>query len=393
MGNVVVGYAGYLGKTFWPANLCVYYPLGGTPAGMVVCSGLLVLGISALVWRHRAHRHYLVFGWLWYLVTLLPVIGLVQVSGQAMADRYTYVPLLGVFVMIVWSATAWFQSKSARGAMPAGLAGAVCLACLVATSFQLQYWRNGVELFAHCVDVTSDNFLAHHNLAVALSARGHKEEAVVQDAESLRLYPNNAKGHYNMAMDLTDLGRVPEAIEHYLEAARLRLRDAGTRINVGVLLAQQGKLSEALEQFLAAVKSEPGNAQGHLNLANALRQQGQAEVAFGHYRAAIRLAPEWPEALNRFACILATDKVARFRDGATAVRLAEAANRLTAQSHPVFLNTLAAAYAEAGRFQEAVAAEQLALEKALDAGQRRLSPQIENCLNLYRAGKPYHEAQ
>src|SRR6185369_2300900 len=226
--------------------------------GLAIGSGLVLLAISLLVWRARTERHYLAVGWLWYVIMLLPVIGLVQVSGQAMADRYTYVPLVGIFIMIVWSVTPWFEGLTASRSMKAALVCAVLAACLVGTAAQLRHWRNGVWLFAHCVEVTPHSFLAHHNLGCALSARGHKTEAVAEFTESLRLYPNSAKAHYSLAQDLADLGKTSEAV-------RLRPRDALTQLNWGVLLAQEGRLDEAAEHFTAAIKLEPENASAHLN--------------------------------------------------------------------------------------------------------------------------------
>jgi tetratricopeptide (TPR) repeat protein len=209
--------------------------------------------------------------------------------------------------------------------------------------------------------------------------------------ESLRLYPNNAKGHYTLALDLTELGRNSEAMAHYSEAARLRPRDAMMLLNFGALLAEQGQLDKAVERFEAALELEPGNAQAHLNLGNAFNQQGRVAEALKHYRTAVRLAPTWPDGLNRLACVLATDRDSRIRDGASAVRFAETANRLTERRQPVLLNTLAAAYAEAGRFDEAVATEQRALELASASNLKGLAPQIQTCLQLYQAGKPFHQ--
>jgi Flp pilus assembly protein TadD len=148
-----------------------------------------------------------------------------------------------------------------------------------------------------------------------------------------------------------------------------------------------------MDQFLAALKVEPENALAHLNLANALNQQGRTAEAIGHYRVALELDAAWPEALNRLACVLATHQDARFRDGARAVRLAEKANELTDHSQPALLNTLAAAYAEAGRFDQAVATEQRALQITLASAHRGLSPQIRNCLLLYQSGRPYRAGQ
>ena len=394
LSNAVVSYAGYLGKMLWPVDLCAFYPLPGEISkGLLVCSALVLVGISLFVWRSRKNRQYLSAGWLWYLLTLLPVIGLVQVGGQAMADRYTYVPLLGIFIMMVWGIAPFFEAWSARQSVKTGLVSGLLLSCLLATGFQIQEWRNGVRLFVRCLEVTPNSFLVHHNLGVALSARGHKSEAIAQFRESLRLYTNNFKSHFTLAQELTESGETAEAIGHFAEAARLRPRDASVRVKLGVLLAQQGQIPEATDQFIAALKVEPENALAHLNLANALNQQGRTADAIGHYRVAIELDPAWTEALNRLACVLATHQDARFRDGVRAVRLAEKANDLTDHLQPALLNTLAAAYAEAGRFEEAVATEQRALQITLASAHQGLSPQIQNCLLLYQSGKPYRSGQ
>jgi len=394
LGNTVMGYAGYLQKMLFPVNLCAYYPLTGVISPIpAVCSSLVLIGVSLLVWRLGKVRRYLTVGWLWYLVMLLPVIGFVQVSGQAMADRYTYVPLVGMFIMIVWSLTPWIEGWNARAPIKVALIGAVFLSCLLGTAAQLRYWRNGVWLFTRCLEVAPNNYLVRHNLGCALSARGHKAEAAAEFTESLRCYPNNAMAHYCLALDLTDLGQTSEALAHYSEAARLRPRDASTQLNWGVLLAQQGHVSEAIEHFVAAIKFEPDNPSARLNLANALNQQGRTADALVQYRTTLKLAPAWPQALNRLAFVLATHQEERFRDGAMAVRLAEAANKLTAETQPALMNTLAAAYAEAGHFDKAVAAGQRARQLALNSSQNALIPQIENCLQFYKAGKPYHEEQ
>jgi tetratricopeptide (TPR) repeat protein len=192
---------------------------------------------------------------------------------------------------------------------------------------------------------------------------------------------------------LANLGQTSEAIAHYREAKRLKPGDPLILLNFAILLAEKRQLSDAIEQFMAVLKVAPLDCQARLNLAQALKQQGQTPQALIQYRTALHLAPTWPEALHRFALVLATHHDARFRDGPTAVRLAETANELTHQNNVLCLNTLAAAYAEVSRFDEAVATEQQALDLALASGRKGLTPQIENSLLLYKARKPYHEGE
>jgi len=390
--NATISYAEYLSKMLWPANLCIYYPLARTIPWWLPCASfLLLVGISLLVWRLRSGRPWLGMGWLWYLVTLLPVIGLVQVGGQAMADRYTYVPLLGIFIMIVWSLAPLVEAWNARPRLKIAVVGSVLLCCLACSSGQLQYWRDSVSLFAHCTEVTENNWMAHHDLGAGLLARGDNEDAVPQFEESLRIRPGNPLSHMCLGMALSGLGHTSEAISHYREAQRLKPSDPLNPINLGALLAEQGQVSEAIEEFMAALKVAPLDCNARLNLAQAIKNQGHTPEALIQYRTTVHLAPTWPDALNRLALVLATHSDARFRDGVSAVGLAEKANQLTHQTNVVVLNTLAAAYAEAGRFDEAIAAQQHALDLALASGRKGLKPQIENALQLFKLHKPYHE--
>ena len=393
LANAVTAYTGYVVKTLWPANLAVYYPLPQEfSAGITIASGLVLAGISFVVWRQWEQRRYLAVGWLWYLVTLLPVAGLVQVGGQAMADRYTYVPLMGVFIMLVWIAADACQTGWVSQPMKVAVTGAALLVCLVGTAVQLQYWRNGVRLFARSLEVTSSHFLVRHNLGVALSLRGHKTEAIAQFNESLRLNPRYAKAHYNLGMALADTGQVTPAAAHFAEVTRLTPTDAAAHNSLGALLAQQGRYAEATQRFLAALKLQPDNPRSHFNLAKALLQQGQTAAAIAHYRVAVELEPAWPAALNSLAQVLATHPDRRFRDGATAVRLAEKANQLTRDPQPVLLNTLAAAYAEAGQFAAAQRMAEQALRITQDTGQQALAAQIRRGLDCYRAGKTVEQS-
>ena len=393
IANAVASYSGYLSKMFWPVDLCAYYPMEPISAGLLICSALVLAGLTWLVWRGRYARPYLAFGWLWYLVTLLPVIGLLQVGAQAMADRYTYVPLLGIFILIVWSAAPFIEAWSTAFSRKLAIAGGILVMCLVGTGFQLQHWRNGVRLFVRCIEIAPNCSLAHHNLGFALSVRGQSEEAVAQFEESLRGDPNDPLGHYCLAQNVANLGQTSEAITHYSEALRLKPRYPSAHLKLGVLLAQEGRAADAIPHFISALKDGSANASAHVNLAIALDEQGQTDYALRHYRTAVEMEPLWPEALARLARFLATHQDPRVRDGTTAVRLAEAANQLTAHSQAALLNDLAAAYAESGRFEDAVATERRAMRLVSNSSHKELAQQIQNCLELYEERKPYHRGQ
>ena len=267
----------------------------------------------------------------------------------------------------------------------------VLLCPLACSAGQLQYWRDSVSLFARCTEVTENNWLAHHDLGAGLLALGHYEDAALQFEESLRIRPRNPLSHMCLAMALSSLGHASEAMSHYREAKRLNPSEPLNPLNLGVLLAEQGQLPEAIEEFMAALKVAPLDCNARLDLAQALKNQGHTPEALIQYRTAVHLAPAWPDALNRLALVLATHRDPRFRDGVRAVGLAEKADELTHQTNVVVLNTLAAAYAEAGRFDEAIAAQQHALDLALASGRKGLKPQIENALQLFKLRKPYHE--
>ena len=390
--NATAAYVGYLAKMIWPVDLAVLYPLPPSlPIGQVIASAAALLAITAaVVWRKD--RPFLTVGWLWYLGTLVPVIGLIQVGGQAMADRYSYVPFIGVFIMVAWTGTGcvarWPKCRPAL----AVLAGLALLGCILQTGLHLRTWRNSITLFQQTLRVTQNNILAHNNLAAALNRAGSIDEALAHYRESVRLDPDFKLGHYNLAINLTVAGRLDEAMAHWSNVVRLRM-DTAEKLNVfGVTLAQQGYVQEAVAQFSGALRRDPNYPKAHYNLGFALAGIGRSAEAIAQYRAAVRLEPEWPDALQSLAWILATHEDAEFRNGAEAVELAERLCRLTRQENPAHLDTLAAAYAEAGRFSEAAATARKAAELARKAELKELPAQIEKRLQLFDSGQPYREA-
>lgn len=221
--NTLISYCRYLGKLCWPTDLAVFYPHPGQwPMAKVFLAGGLILGISGLLFVQRRRYPFLLMGWLWFCGTLVPVIGLVQVGGQAIADRYSYIPSLGVLLLAVWGAAELTTRWPNRRTMLAVTTTTVLAACALATHFQLKHWKDGLTLFSHATAVTRNNALAECNLGNALGARGHRKEAIPHLQEALRLYPTYAEAHVNFGVALVEEGSTDEGIKHYRAAIQVR---------------------------------------------------------------------------------------------------------------------------------------------------------------------------
>ncbi len=291
--NAIVAYVDYLWKTIWPVNLVVFYPhpADDFPAWRVLAAALFLAAVTALVLWHHRRRPYLVTGWFWYLGTLVPAIGLVQVGVQAMADRYTYIPLVGIFILAAWGLpasrlTSPWQRKVAVGA------GALLLAALMTLTWvQTTYWRDGQTLFGHALAVSKDNWLAHNNLGSTYSKLGRADEALGHFKEALRLRPHFPEANHNMAHMVAMSGKLDEAREYFRKAIRLKPDYAEAHNGLGAVFFQQGKLEEALEHFQEAVKREPDYAAAHFNIGVVLERMGKLEEAVLEYRTTLRLNP------------------------------------------------------------------------------------------------------
>jgi hypothetical protein len=271
IANALVSYVAYMGKMVWPRNLAVFYPHPGNsvPWWQLTGAALFLICVSVAFIRAARRHPYLVVGWLWYLGTLMPAIGLVQSGDQAMADRFTYVPLIGLFIVITWGASELVKTWRHRGMILAVTASTLLLAFAMCSSLQLRYWKNNITLFTHALNVTENNFLAHNNLGSALARQGRYEEATAHFMETLRISPNHVPAHYNLGLALAKQGKLDEAIAHYSHALRLRPNYPEALNGLGVALARQGKLEEAIAYFTAALQVEPDYipARGNLNLA------------------------------------------------------------------------------------------------------------------------------
>ena len=301
VANALLSAVSYLGKTFWPSALAVFYPYPdglALSSGVVVGSALLLAGATTVALRLARRAPFLAFGWLWYLGTLVPVIGLVQVGGQAMADRYTYVPLIGIFVAIAWTLAEIGDASAPLRFAAAGFAAASLAALVVVTRLQVGYWAGDVPLFRHALEVTSNNWLARNNLGRGLFAEGRTEEAIAQYEEALRISPGYADARYNLGLAFGRIGKNSEAIEQFEQALRFKPNFPEARNNLGGVLAESGRLDAAMEQYELAIRLDPQNAEAPYNLGNALFALGHLDAAIDQYRRSLALRPERADAHN-----------------------------------------------------------------------------------------------
>ncbi|MCG6917595.1 MAG: tetratricopeptide repeat protein [Deltaproteobacteria bacterium] len=307
IANALLSYLLYITKMIWPQNLAVLYPHPGQslPMWQAAGAGLLLLVISIVVIRAGRRYPYLPVGWLWYLGTLVPVIGLVQVGSQAMADRYTYVALIGLFVIIAWGVTdllgSWQYSK------PALILAATSLlsVLMVCSFFQVSHWKNSLTLFEHTLRATSNNSQIHNNLANVLTQQGKIQEAISHYTKALEINPNYGEAHINLGAVLAYEGKLEEAIKHYSLALQLKPNSPELHNNLGVALCNRGDIPGAIDHYLAAVQLKPDYAEAYNNLGNALAQQDKLAEAEVYYSKALMIRADYPEAHNNLGVALA----------------------------------------------------------------------------------------
>ncbi len=295
--NAVVAYAVYLGKTLWPVHLAVFYPhpRQALPAWQVLGAVLLLAGITLLAVRTARRWPYLLVGWLWFLGTLVPVIGLVQVGAQALADRYMYVPLIGLFVAIAWALADVLRYRWELRGVLFLLVGLVLAGCGVLTLVQLRSWRNSVTLWEHALQVTDDNYVAHNNLGVLLALDPRQaNRALEQFDKAIQIKPDFVAALVNRAAELRKRGRLKEAEQDAREALKAQPEDAAAHNTLAVLLATQGEFAAAEREFQTALRLDPENAQAHVNFGMLLEHRGRYQEAADHYAEAARLRPGEP---------------------------------------------------------------------------------------------------
>jgi protein O-mannosyl-transferase len=403
--NAVTSYVIYAWKTLWPAHLAVFYPHPNDTLafGQVAGAMVFLVAVTAAAIVCRSRRPYLLTGWFWYLVMLVPVIGLVQVGEQGYADRYTYLPHIGLFMVMVWFAgdVVTVRRSRLRLAVTSAIAVLIILGLAWVAFIQASYWRNSETLWTHALAVTSDNDVAHNNLGYLCADRGDMDKALSHFESAARIRSGKRDPHYDLAsafvqMNLGDAlarkGRSDEAMVHYQEAIRLQPNYGDAYYNRGSVLFAQGRIDEAIADWEKALQIQPNDADAHTGLGNAFLQKGSPRDAIAHYETALALAPEDPHSRNNIAWVLATASDASIRDGARALGVAQQAVQLSAGREPRFLRTLAAAYAESGRFSEALAVAQQAAMIASMQGKTDMANKLEKDAVLYRGGLPLRDA-
>jgi Tfp pilus assembly protein PilF len=497
IANAMVSYGRYLAKTFWPSKLAVFYPyerLNWESAEVLAALVVMVMVTAAALWVWKSKPYWPV-GWFWFVGVLVPVIGIVQVGKQAFADRYMYLPHIGLFIAITWGVA----EMMARAHWPRwagfGISSVVLAIATFMTSHQLAYWRDTKSLFQHTVAATSRNHVAYtviacelvqsnqlaeateacrlalqysqcypeaYNTLGAIYARQERfEEALanykkalecdpnyaepcygmasvylkqkdyaqaeLQAREALRRTPMHIASMYSLAMALHNEGKLDEAADYYGRlikmhpnlfsphrflgnvlatkgqtdgaiaqyriAAKIRPEDGETHAVLGVMLMEKNQVDEAAKEFLQATRVQPTNAVANYQLALIYQSRKETQKAIDYYHRTLHAQPDFVEALNNLAWLLAANHDSAIRNGTEAAGLAERACKLTDYKTPVFIGTLAAAYAEAGRFAEAVTTAEKARDLALAVGQKETAERNAELLELYRAGHPYHEAE
>jgi len=471
VANGLVTYAIYLRQMIWPVGLAVFYPHPGDQLpvweiGLAIVL-LVLMSAAAIALRHK--RPYLLTGCFWYLVMLLPVIGLIQVGSQAHADRYTYLPQIGLYLLLAWAITDALTSRFATGRIRRGglqrrivavTASLAIIALAWCAHVQASHWRNGESLWGHALAVTSGNFMAHDglgqclanrgrldeaidqfqralniapgypeietNLILALTRKGRTDEAITHLQTLLKEYPNNAQAHYDLGNALLRKGNSQGAIAAYEKTLSIQARYPAAHYNLGIALDQNGQIDEAIAHYREAVQEQPNYPKAYYLLGNDLLHKGRVDDAIAAYEQALKSRPTYPDAenniglallqkgrpseaiahwrnalagqsdsvdsLNNLAWVLATFPESWIRDRKQALALAERANQLSGDNNPAILRTLAAAYAENGRFTEAKVTAERGLQLANTQENLALANIFEGDLAHYRINTPVRTA-
>jgi len=359
IANMFVSYIRYIGKTIWPSGLAVLYPhphINLLEARAVVYALLFVL-ITVISIDICRRRRYIAVGWLWYVGTLVPVAGLVQVGSQGMADRYTYIPMVGLLIVAGWGVKDLVANRPRWKVVAAALAVVVLASAVILTRMQVKHWQNSITLFEYALKVTENNAGAETSYGGALAEAGRFDEAELHLSNAVRLNPTAPKAHNHLGNVLLNEGKLNEAIEHLNEALRITPDQAAVYVNLSIAYTKLGKYEQAIQNWTRAVELEP-------TIADILKN------------------PAW---------LLATAGNVSAQDADRAIEFARRACELAGYKEPELLDTLAAAYAAAGRFEDAVRTAQQAIDAAKAGGREDLAGEIKNRMELYKTGQRYRQ--
>jgi protein O-mannosyl-transferase len=392
LANIPVAYVRYLGKIFWPSGLAVFYGIEHWNLYQVAGAVFLLGCITVWVVRQRRARPYLAVGWFWFLGMLVPTIGLVQVGHQSMADRYSYLPSVGISLMVAWGLCDW-AARRPRLLQAVGVAGALALAaCAVLTPRQIVFWKNPDALFARAAEFSDQDCVTCYNIGCMVMEQGNFARAARCFERALKVAgkgapkPFLARAQNDLGCALLEQGRVPGAISNFESALVLQPAYPQAYYNMGRAFLTNGQPDVAVDCFQHALALDSSVADIHYKLANALVQLGRSAAAIAEYSQTLRLRPGMDEAANNLAWLLATCSDRSLRDGAKAVALARQASEHSGDQNPVILGTLAAAYAETGQRSEALATAQRARQLALAQNNLVLARVLESQVRQYQEG-------
>ncbi len=407
--TALMGYARYLGKMFWPANFSALYPYPDFwPVSQLLCAAALIFGMSFLAFVLRQQRPYLLVGWLWYLGTLVPVIGLIPLGWQSMSNRYTYIPMVGILVLLVWAIDDLSKQWRQRTILITTVVALVMCVCILRTRGEIVYWKNSETLWRRAVAVTKNNYAAHWCLGNILY-QTNPDEALAEFQKCVITYPDLAdaqRGQAGLAFLLESAGHFSDAVVHYEKAILLEPQNSWAYHGLGRTLFIMNRASDAIPPLLKAVEIEPQNAGYKDDLGSALFSSDRETDAVSNFLATARSDPagfgDFLEAvqfdanhvalINNLAWSFATNPDPKLRNGEYAVRLATRACEITGFQTTIFVGTLAAAYAEDSRFDDAISTAQLACSLASAAGQPELLNKNQDLLELFHSHQPYHES-
>ena len=406
LGNAAISFVRYLGLMFSPNELAVLYPYPRMTDGRVWSGGqilgavVLLLLVTALVFRLRTSHRFLIVGWLWFLGTLVPVIGVVQVGVQSIADRYTYLPLIGGFIMLAWTVREASRVRAWLKFLLQMMSIAILVLCGIGAWKQVGYWKDSETLFLRTLDVTTDNWMIHNNLGVSYGKSENHRGAAFHFTRVMEIRPDDELAQRNLIYSVqrmreqgeTELADLYSAIARALELAREEPGNPDWLFNLGIYFARLDEPERAIANFKEALKENPRDIEAHLRIGAVHQKSGDPTDALEWYRRALRIDSESLSALNTIAWVLATHPRDDVRDGSESIRLAERARIMTENLNPLILLILAAAYAESTRFDDAKTMAQKALDLARQHENTTLVERAQRALASFEAHEPLRDA-
>jgi tetratricopeptide (TPR) repeat protein len=423
IANMFISYTRYIGKTIWPSRLAVFYPSLPVNFMVVICCTLLFILMTVFSIYIIRRRKYIAVGWLWYVGTLVPMIGLVQVGMQTMANRYMYISILGLLIIAAWSVKDFIANRHRWKIVLAVLAAVVLSSAIILTRMQVRHWHSSITLLEYALKVTESNTGTEYGYGCALFEAGRLNEAVPHLSNAVRMSPTFAKARNNLGKVFLKQGKLNEAVACFNELIRRKQDSAETYYNLAVALSMQkkyddavkclakvidlnpkypgvhkrmgitllaaGKADEAIKHLEEALRTNPNEAEVYVNLGLAYSKLGKYKPAIQNCTKAVKLKPDSANILNSMAWLLATAPDISVRDANKAIEIAQQACKLTEYKDAAILDTLAAAFAASGRFNDAITTAQQAVRIAKAHSQENLISEIQNHIELYKTGRKY----